>query len=154
MRITQGTFSFLPDLTDEQIEAQVRYALERTWSIALEHTDEPHPRNAYWDMWGQPVFDLGPGETDVVMRDVRACREAFPSHYIKLVAYDSSYTRQTTALAFIVNRPAAEPGFRLDRTDAHDRVMRYSLHAYAADRPAGRRYERAAPNGTAERVDR
>ena len=27
MRITQGTFSFLPDLTDEQIEAQLRYAL-------------------------------------------------------------------------------------------------------------------------------
>ena len=27
MRITQGTFSFLPDLTDEQITAQLRYAL-------------------------------------------------------------------------------------------------------------------------------
>ena len=27
MRITQGTFSFLPDLTDEQIEAQIHYAL-------------------------------------------------------------------------------------------------------------------------------
>ena len=28
MRITQGTFSFLPDLTDEQIAAQIRYALD------------------------------------------------------------------------------------------------------------------------------
>ena len=28
MRITQGTFSFLSDLTDEQIAAQVHYALE------------------------------------------------------------------------------------------------------------------------------
>ena len=27
MRITQGTFSFLPDLTDEQIAAQIEYAL-------------------------------------------------------------------------------------------------------------------------------
>ena len=27
MRITQGTFSFLPDFTDEQIEAQMRYAV-------------------------------------------------------------------------------------------------------------------------------
>ena len=26
MRITQGTFSFLPDLTDEQIDAQIQYA--------------------------------------------------------------------------------------------------------------------------------
>ena len=31
MRITQGTFSFLPDLTDEQIAAQVLYALENDW---------------------------------------------------------------------------------------------------------------------------
>ena len=27
MRITQGTFSFLPDLTDEQIARQLEYAL-------------------------------------------------------------------------------------------------------------------------------
>ena len=60
MRITQGTFSFLPDLTDEQIAAQVRYALGHGWAIAIEYTDDPHPRNAYWDMWGPPLFDLAP----------------------------------------------------------------------------------------------
>jgi ribulose-bisphosphate carboxylase small chain len=74
------------------------------------------------------------------MREVRACREAYPYHYIKVIAYDASYGRQTTALSFIVNRPPHEPGFRLDRTDAHDRVMRYRLHPYAADRPVGSRY--------------
>ena len=26
-RVTQGQFSFLPDLTDEQITAQIKYAL-------------------------------------------------------------------------------------------------------------------------------
>ena len=26
MRITQGTFSFLPDLTDDEISAQIQYA--------------------------------------------------------------------------------------------------------------------------------
>ena len=29
MRITQGCFSFLPDLTDEQISRQVQYASTR-----------------------------------------------------------------------------------------------------------------------------
>ncbi len=29
MRLTQGTFSFLPDLTDEQIRSQVEYCLEQ-----------------------------------------------------------------------------------------------------------------------------
>ena len=32
MRITQGTFSFLPDLTDEQIAKQVDYALAQGWA--------------------------------------------------------------------------------------------------------------------------
>ena len=46
MRVTQGMFSFLPDLTDEQIEAQVSYALRNGWAISVEYTDDPHPRNA------------------------------------------------------------------------------------------------------------
>ena len=127
MRVTQGTFSFLPDLTDEQIEAQIRYALDHGWAIAVEYTDDPHPRNAYWEMWNLPLFDLRPDQADVALREVKACREQFPHHYIKVVAYDSRYTRQTTALAFIVGRPSEEPSFRLERTDGHDRTMRYGL---------------------------
>jgi ribulose-bisphosphate carboxylase small chain len=144
MRITQGTFSFLPDFTDEEITAQLRYALEQGWSISTEYTDDPHPRNSYWEMWGQPLFDLEPDQADMVMREVAACREAHPDHYVKVIAYDSSLGRQTTALSFIVNRPAEEPGFRLERSDTQDRVMRYRLHAYASDRPEGHRYRNDA----------
>jgi ribulose-bisphosphate carboxylase small chain len=140
MRITQGTFSFLPDLTDEQTAAQIRYALEHGWAISVEYTDDAHPRNSYWEMWGLPLFDLSPEDADVAMREVRACREAHPKHYVKVIAYDSSRGRQTTALSFIVNRPAHEPGFRLDRTESHDRVMRYRLHPYATESPEGLRY--------------
>jgi ribulose-bisphosphate carboxylase small chain len=127
MRVTQGTFSFLPDLTDEQLSEQIRYALERGWSMSVEYTDDPHPRNSYWEMWGLPVFDLEPEEVEVVMRDVRACREAHPDEYIKLLAYDSSLGRQTTALSIIVNRPSVERSWHVERTEAHDRVVRYTL---------------------------
>jgi ribulose-bisphosphate carboxylase small chain len=140
MRITQGTFSFLPDLTDEQIAAQVRYALDHEWAMSVEHTDDPHPRNPYWEMWGMPLFDLPADQADVVMREIRACREARPDRYIKLIAYDPRKGRQTTALSFIVHRPRHEPGFRLDRIESHDRVLRYRLHPYAADAPVGSRY--------------
>ena len=140
MRLTQGTFSFLPDFTDEQIAAQIRYSLEQGWAMSVEYTDDPHPRNSYWEMWGLPVFDLHPEDVDVVLRDVRACREAHPDHYVKVIAYDSSKGRQTTALSFVVGRPADEPGFRLGRTEAHDRVIRYELYPYAANDPVGRRY--------------
>jgi hypothetical protein len=47
MRITQGTFSYLPDFTDEEITAQISYALENGWPLSVEFTDDPHPRNTY-----------------------------------------------------------------------------------------------------------
>ena len=140
MRITQGTFSFLPDFTDEEIEAQIRYALKNGWSISVEYTDDPHPRNSYWEMWNLPLFDLTPEHADVAMREVVSCREQFPDRYVKVLAYDSRRGRQTTALSFIVQRPAEEPGFHLDRTEESDRRIRYSVHSYPAQQPAGRRY--------------
>ncbi len=149
MRITQGAFSFLSDLTDEQITAQVAYALDNEWAIAVEYTDDPHPRNAYWEMWGQPMFDLEREDVDEAVREIRSCREAHPQHYVKVAAYDNRLGRQTTALSFLVNRPDDEPGFRLDRTESHDRVIRYSLHAYAAEQPVGRRYGAPAESDVA-----
>jgi len=144
MRVTQGTFSFLPELTDEQIEAQVRYALEHRWAISIEYTDDPHPRNSYWELWGLPAFDTKVEDAENIMREVRAAREAFPEHYIKVIAYDPTYTRQTTAIAFIVNRPSAERPFRLDRIQGPGRVNSYRL--VQADAPASSS-GRAALNG-------
>jgi ribulose-bisphosphate carboxylase small chain len=138
MRITQGTFSYLPDFTDEQIRAQVQYCLDNDWAISVEHTDDAHPRNVYWDMYGLPMFDLK--DPAAIMLEINGCRKTFPTHYIKVNGYDRRYGRQTTALSFIVNRPAEEPGFRLDRQEASDRQIRYTLHPYATEKPAGQRY--------------
>ena len=127
MRVTQGTFSYLGDLSDEQLAAQIRYSLENGWAMSVEYTDDPHPRNSYWEMWGLPVFDLQPEEVEVVMRDVRACREAHPDVNIKVLAYDASLGRQTTALSIVVNRPPVEHSWHVERTESHDRVVRYTL---------------------------
>ena len=140
MRITQGTFSYLPDLTDEEIEAQLRYSLENGWALMFEYTDDPHPRNSLWDMWRQPDFDLEPGDEASAMKELQAVRAAYPNHYIKLVAYDSSLGRQTSALSFIVNRPKEEPGFRLERQENADRQIRYTITPYATNQPVGQRY--------------
>jgi ribulose-bisphosphate carboxylase small chain len=138
MRVTQGTFSYLPDLTDDEIAAQVQYAIDRGFALAVEFTDDPHPRNTYWEMWGLPMFDIA--DAAGVLHEVRRCREAFPDHYVRVSAYDASFGRQTTALAFLVHRPATEPGFRVEREEGPDRRIRYRLHPYAADRPHGERY--------------
>jgi ribulose-bisphosphate carboxylase small chain len=140
MRITQGTFSYLPDLTDEEITKQIEYCLDNGWPLSVEFTDDPHPRNTYWEMWGLPMFDLH--DPAGVLLEVNACRKAKPDVYIRLNAYDASPGRQTTALSFIVQRPAEEPGFRLDRQEVSDRRIHYTAHPYATERPVGERYSR------------
>jgi ribulose-bisphosphate carboxylase small chain len=138
MRLTQGTFSHLPDLTDEEILAQIRYALDNGWPLSVEFTDDPHPRNSFWEMWGLPMFDLH--DPAGVLMEVNACRTAHPNTYVKVNAYDARMGRQTRALSFIVQRPAEEPGFRLDRQEGPNRTIRYTTHAYATTRPVGERY--------------
>lgn len=139
MRITQGQFSFLPDLTDAEIRAQVDYAIDRGWALAVEYTDDPHPRNTYWTMWGLPMFDIKDGAA--VLYEVNACRNANADCYIKVNAFDSTRGVETTTMSFIVQRPADEPGFGLVRQETAGRTIRYTTHSYATDKPAGRRYE-------------
>ncbi|NPT40417.1 ribulose bisphosphate carboxylase small subunit [Paraburkholderia sp. 1N] len=138
MKLTQGTFSFLPELTDAEIATQIDYALNQGWACSVEFTDDPHPRNSYWEMWGLPMFDLR--DAAGVLLEVNACRKTYPHHYIKVNAFDSTRGFETMRMSFIVNRPPTEPGFNLDRQQGPGRVQRYSLRAYAADKPGGSRY--------------
>jgi ribulose-bisphosphate carboxylase small chain len=138
MKMTSGTFSFLPDLTDEQITAQVQYALDNDWPVSIEFTDDPHPRNSYWEMYGLPMFDVK--DAAGVMDSVRKAIAEHKDEYVKVNAFDARRGRQTTAISFIVNRPANEPGFRLERTVGADRQIKYTTHAYATDKPEGKRY--------------
>lgn len=138
MRITQGQFSFLPDLSDDQIMAQIRYALDNNWAVNVEFTDDPHPRNTYWEMWGLPMFDLK--DPAGILYEVNACRKAYPKHYIRVTAFDSARGWETPRMSFIVNRPPEEPGYQLVRQEAEGRDLRYTIHSYAADNPPGNRY--------------
>ncbi len=127
MRITQGCFSFLPDLSDPQITAQVEYCLEQDWAIGIEYTDDPHPRNTYWDMWGNPMFDLR--DAKGVLMELDACRTEFPDSYIRINAFDNTRGWETVRMSFIVNRPAQEPKLDMMRLDRHSRTQTYGLRA-------------------------
>jgi ribulose-bisphosphate carboxylase small chain len=137
-RITQGQFSFLPDLTDEQITAQIKYALKNGWAVNVEYTDDPHPRNTYWEMFGLPMFDLK--DPAGILMEINECRKTFPSHYIRITAFDSTRGWETPRMSYIVNRPKKEPGFGLVRQEADGRHIRYTVHSYATDKAEGERY--------------
>lgn len=137
-RLTQGQFSFLPELNNGQILAQLNYALGKGWSLSIEYTDDPHPRNTYWEMFGNPMFDVRDAER--ILDEVEACRRKYPSHYIRLTAFDSTRGWETPRMSYIVNRPANEPGFALVRQEREGRMQAYSIRPYAAAHPEGERY--------------
>ncbi|MBP6903505.1 MAG: ribulose bisphosphate carboxylase small subunit [Burkholderiaceae bacterium] len=137
-RLTQGQFSFLPDLSDAEISAQIEYGLAKGYAWSVETTDDPHPRNTYWEMYGMPMFDLR--DAAGVMQELQACRQTFPGHYIRLLAFDSTRGIESIAMSFIVQRPAQEPGFGLVRQEVDGRQIRYTVHSYATDRPETQRY--------------
>jgi ribulose-bisphosphate carboxylase small chain len=137
-RLTQGQFSFLPDLTDAEITLQIEYGLAKGYAWSVEYTDDPHPRNTYWEMYGMPMFDLK--DPAGVMMELNGCRKSFPNHYIRLMAFDSTRGVESIAMSFLVNRPKQESGFGLARTETDGRSMRYRISSYATDRPEGERY--------------
>lgn len=138
MRLLQGQFSMLPDLTDEQIRVQSQYAIDNGWAVSVEYTDDPHPRNSYWEMWGRPMFDNP--DAAALVYEVNECRKEHGGKYIRVIAFDSSHGWESIRMSFIVNRPAEEPGFRLVRQEGEGRSIRYTIESYAAREPEGRRY--------------
>ena len=137
-RLTQGQFSYLPDLSDEQITKQIEYALKHNYAVGIEYTDDPHPRNTYWEMFGNPMFDLK--DPAAILLEINSCRKTFASHYVRVTAFDSTQGVESVRMSFIVNRPAKEPGFGLVRQEIGGRQMQYTVHSYATDKPEAERY--------------
>ena len=107
--------------------------------LNVEFTDDPHPRNSYWDLWGLPLF--GVKDPAAVMFEINSCRKAKPSYYVKVNAFDNSRGVESCCLSFIVQRPTSnEPGFQLQRQESDSRNIRYTIQSYASTRPEGERY--------------
>ena len=128
-RITQGCFSMLPDLTDEQIKKQVEYSIKSGYAVSIEWTDDPHPRNCYWEMWGLPLFDIPDSST--IMFELNECRKAHPGIYIKINCFNNERGVESTNLSFVVNRPTFEPGFYVVRQEGKGRNILYTIQSYA-----------------------
>jgi ribulose-bisphosphate carboxylase small chain len=129
MRVTQGCFSYLPDLTDADIRAQVQYCIDKGWAVNIEFTDDPHPRNTYWEMWALPMFDIK--DAAAVMFELESCRKAHAGSYIRVSGFDSSHGWESVRISFLVDRPKKELGFRLTRTEGAGRMVRYTVQSLA-----------------------
>ena len=70
----KATFRSCPISPTTQINAQVEYCLGTGWAVSVEFTDDPHPRNTYWELWGLPMFDLQ-ATPAAVLYEVAECRQ-------------------------------------------------------------------------------
>ncbi|HHN67666.1 MAG TPA: ribulose bisphosphate carboxylase small subunit [Thermopetrobacter sp.] len=95
-----GTFSYLPEMTEEEIRKQVQYIVDKGWQPAIEHTEPENARLHYWYMWKLPMF----GETDVdkIMAELEECKKANPGHHIRLLGLDN--IKQVAGTAMVVYR--------------------------------------------------
>ncbi len=95
------TFSYLPQMTPEQVRRQIAHAIAQGWNPAVEHTEKGTPAKAsYWYMWKLPMF----GETDVdrILGEAEACHKANPNNHVRLVGYDNF--AQSQGAAMVISR--------------------------------------------------
>ena len=125
LKITQGCYSYLPDLTTDQIKQQIEHVLTFGFAVSIEYTTEPHPRHSYWDMWGLPMFDRT--EVADIWSELTRCIEQKPDCFIKVCVFDSAKGVESCVMSFIVQRPLSEPKLSLHRQEVAGRKIRYSI---------------------------
>ncbi|HXP20990.1 MAG TPA: ribulose bisphosphate carboxylase small subunit [Streptosporangiaceae bacterium] len=95
------TFSYLPELSAEQIADQVRSIVARRLVVGIEFSHAPDPYNHYWTLWKLPLFDID--DPAAVLAELEACRQANRDAYIKVNGYDP--VRQGQVVSFVASRP-------------------------------------------------
>src|SRR5210317_1943245 len=102
--------------------------MSKGWAMNVEWTDDPHPRNNYWELWGLPLFDIKDPAT--VMFELNEARKSCAAGYIRINAFDASYGTESCVMSFIT-----------DRTDGAGRQVIYSIKSYSVQaNPEGSRY--------------
>jgi len=95
-----GTFSYLPQMTPEQIRKQIEYIVSKGWNPAIEHTEPEYAEGCYWYMWKLPLF--GETNVDAILAEIEECKEANPDHHVRLIGYDN--IKQTQGANMLVHR--------------------------------------------------
>jgi Ribulose bisphosphate carboxylase small subunit len=94
------TFSYLPQMSGEEIRKQVEYIVSQGWNPAIEHTEPENAFGHYWYMWKLPMF----GETDVdrILAEAEACHKAHPGNHVRLIGYDNY--KQSQGVSMVIYR--------------------------------------------------
>ncbi|MBI5451129.1 MAG: ribulose bisphosphate carboxylase small subunit [Gammaproteobacteria bacterium] len=96
------TFSYLPEMSKDQIRKQVEYIINKGWNPAIEHTEPENAFDHYWYMWKLPMF--GETSVDKILAEAEACHKAHPKNHVRLVGFDN-FTQSKGAEMVIFRGP-------------------------------------------------
>lgn len=94
------TFSYLPQMDQNEVFRQINFLLAQGWTPAIEHEHPSRAFNHYWPMWKLPFF--GENDPQAIVAEIEACHRAYPEHHIRLLGYDNYAQSQGTS--FLVYR--------------------------------------------------
>jgi ribulose-bisphosphate carboxylase small chain len=95
-----GTFSYLPQMTPDQIRKQIEYIVSKGWNPAIEHTEPEFASSNYWYMWKLPMF--GESDVDAILAEIEECKSSNPGHHVRLIGYDN--IKQSQGANMLVHR--------------------------------------------------
>ena len=124
-KITQGCYSFVGTLSYGQLEKQLTDSLANNPGWEIEYTYDPHPRNTYWEMYGNPRFSSQ--DPQIALEELANCAGEYPNSYVKFLRYDNVRGTEACTMAFLYDFPEDEKGFKLIRQEEGGRNMRYTL---------------------------
>lgn len=102
------TFSFLPPLSNAQIEAQANNMLNQGLIPTIDYADNPNPTDFYWNNWPLDQLQDAQGKAkelsgSVILTQIDACARRHPYATVRLSGYNTK--TQTEAVQFIVRTP-------------------------------------------------
>lgn len=100
-KYTLETFSFLPELSADEVYEQIVYIINQGWTPSIEHEAPEQATAHYWGMWKLPLF--GVRDPNEVLAELEECRRTYPGHLVRLIGYDN-YT-QCQGSSFVVYKP-------------------------------------------------
>jgi ribulose-bisphosphate carboxylase small chain len=104
------TFSFLPPLSQAQIEAQIATAIAQGAIPAVEYAENPNTANFYWQVWPIPPAKINsttskpePMTASHIATQVEACARRHPYSFVRVTAYNPK--ERQTILSFVAKTP-------------------------------------------------
>jgi len=104
------TFSHLPPLSQQQIEAQILNCLRQGMICTIEYSEAPNSADFYWRQWPIPPAKINPAtgraeplSASHIAHQIESCARRNPYAFIRFSAYNPQ--TRGTSLSFIAKTP-------------------------------------------------